>query len=363
MTAAPGTLLRSDEIETRIGGARAWQIRYASRDVNGAATESTGLVIAPTAPGAHRPVLTWCHGTTGLGDAACPSAQPDPARELTVYFSIETTRSIDYGIPGLQRFIDDGWIVCATDYQGLGTPGMHQYSVNRTNALDGINIVHAALSMDIGAGVLVGCMGWSQGGGAAAAIAELDADDYGDLRLIGTVAMSPAVPTIALEHPSGPAAALSGGDVAPDSHLVMLFAGVAAANPDLSLSDILTPLGVRIVEGTYDTQPVHHLNDTIARLFRLQGPILAINQAAMPAWKAALVAGSAVQKAPVCPILMCVDAFDGGTVVAVDWQTAYADAVTKLGGSVTTKTYPNDDHFSLPTSCVGDAHAWLSSLL
>ena len=173
MTPAPGTLITHDEIETRIRGARAWRIRYASRDVHGAATESTGLVIAPTATGAHRPVLTWCHGTTGLGDAACPSAQPDPARELTVYFSVEATRSIDYGIPGLQALIDDGWVVCATDYQGLGTPGMHQYTVNRTNARDAINIVHAAQRMDVGAGVLVGCMGWSQGGGTAAAIAEL----------------------------------------------------------------------------------------------------------------------------------------------------------------------------------------------
>ena len=363
MSPAPGTLLSHDEIPTRITGARAWRVRYTSRDVNGAATESTGLVIVPTAPGAHRPVLTWCHGTTGLGDAACPSAQPDPARELTVYFSIEATRSIDYGIPGLQALIDDGWIVCATDYQGLGTPGMHQYTVNRTNARDAINIVHAALSMDIGAARVVGAMGWSQGGGTAAALAELDPDDYGDLRLVGTVPMSPAVPSIGLKHPTGPAAALAGGDSAPDSHLVMLFAGVAAANPDLRLSDILTPLGVRIVEGTYETQPVHHLNDTIARLFRLQGPILDVNQTAVPAWLAALTAASAAQKRPICPILMCVDAFDGGTVVPVAWQTDYADAVAQLGGSVTTKMYPNDDHFSLPTSCVADAHAWLTSLL
>jgi hypothetical protein len=38
-------------------------------------------------------------------------------------------------VPGLQRFVDDGYVVCATDYQGLGTPGQHQYMVNRTQAL------------------------------------------------------------------------------------------------------------------------------------------------------------------------------------------------------------------------------------
>jgi hypothetical protein len=100
----------------------------------GNATESTGLVIVPTGADPDLPVMTWCHGTTGLGDAACPSAQPDPARELITYFTIDATEQIDYGIPGAQAFLDAGWAICATDYQGLGTPGLHQYVLNRTNA-------------------------------------------------------------------------------------------------------------------------------------------------------------------------------------------------------------------------------------
>jgi len=87
MPTIPGTLLHLETIPTNVSGARAWRVRYASSDVNGKPTESTGLVIAPIAEGTDRFVLTWAHGTTGLGDAACPSLQPDPARELTVYFS------------------------------------------------------------------------------------------------------------------------------------------------------------------------------------------------------------------------------------------------------------------------------------
>lgn len=361
MPSALGTLLAGQEIPTSISGGRAWRIRYASRDTNGRATESTGLVIAPKEKGHDRRVLTWAHGTTGLGDAACPSAQPDPARELIVYFSIEAAQSIDYGIPGIQGFIDDGWVVCATDYQGLGTPGMHQYIVNRTNARDAINIVHAAQQLDVGAGNTVGCMGWSQGGGTAAAVAELDSDDYGDLNLIGTVPMSPAVSAIAVSNPSGPAAALAGGDAAPDSHLVMMLAGIATATPELSLSDVFTPLGVDIIEGAWNTQPVHHLNDTIARLFRLKGPILDAKPGVMDIWKKAIEAGSAAQRKPVCPVFMCVDGFDGGTVVPVVWQTEYAKVIQDLGGDITTKDYSSDDHFSLPFSCVDDARKWLNA--
>ena len=363
MPTIPGTLLHHETIPTNVPGARAWRVRYASSDVNGKPTESTGLVIAPIAEGIDRFVLTWAHGTTGLGDAACPSSQPDPARELTVYFSPESTQSIDYGVPGLQGFIDAGWVVCATDYQGLGTPGMHQYMVSRTNAKDAINIVHAARELNIGAGTTVGCMGWSQGGGTAAAVAELDSTDYKDLTLVGTVPMSPGVAIISLQHPTGLAATLAGNSGPPDGHLVMTFAGYSAADETLKLSDILNPLGVSIIEGAYNTQPVHHLSDTVSRLYRLKGSILQINSDAMPAWKAAFTAGSATLKKPVCPVFVCMDTFDGGTVIPVEWQEAYVADITALGATVTTKSYPNDDHFSLPTSCVADARQWLTSLL
>lgn len=357
-----GTVHERHEVATTIRGARAWRIRYSSQDSSGVATESTGLVIAPIAEGRDLPVVTWAHGTTGLGDAACPSAQPDPVRELTVYFSAESTQSIDYGVPGLQAFIDGGWIVCATDYQGLGTPGMHHYTVNTTNAIDAVSIVHAARAMDIGAGTEFGCMGWSQGGGAAAAAAELDAGIYGELTLVGTVPISPGVGKIAMANPVGPAQALTNSDVPPDSHLVMLLFGTAAENPQLHLSEVFSPLGVSIIEEAWNTQPVHHLNDTIARLYRLKGAILQIKPGVMPAWEAAIAAGSAAQKKPVCPVFVCIDTFDGGTVVPVAWQTDYVKAIQALGGIVATKEYPNDDHFSLPASCVADATAWLKPL-
>lgn len=357
-----GTLLGHEEIATSLRGAIAWKVRYTSRDVNGRAHESSGLVIAPLEQGTDRPVITWAHGTTGLGDAACPSAQPDPVRELTTYFTAQSTQQIDYGVPGLQGFIDAGWVVCATDYQGLGTPGMHHYVVNRSNARDAVNIVHAARALPTGAGTRFGCMGWSQGGGTAAAVAELEDEDYRNLTLVGTVPMSPAVPRIAIESPTGPAAALTNATVAPDSHLVMMLCGFAAAHPGtLQLSDVFTPLGVEIIEAAWNTQPVHHLNDTIARLFRLKGPILANPPLNFDAWKQALVAGSALRVKPVCPVLMCVDSFDGGTVVPVPWQEGYAQGVKDLGGEIQTREYPQDDHFSLPGSCVEDARAWLTS--
>lgn len=364
MNTAPGTLLHHEPVDTSISGARAWRVHYTSRDVNRIAQQASGLVIAPAEAGSARPILTWCHGTTGLGDAGCPSAQPDPARELLTYFTPEATGQIDYGVPGLQEFIDAGWVVCATDYQGLGTPGMHQYTVNISNARDAVNIARAARQLDVGAGTRLGCAGWSQGGGAAAAVAELDAEDYGDLRLVGTVPMSPGVGKIALRSPAGVTAALTDPSVPPDSHLVMILAGTQAANPSaLALSDVFTPLGIEILEKTWNTQPVHHLNDTIARLFSFRGAVLKSPPTNWPAWEAAIAAGSAAGRRPVAPVLVCVDSYHDGSVVPVSWQTGYADAVTALGGTVEVRDYPNDDHFSLPQSCVSDARTWLTGLL
>lgn len=358
-------LLDDEPIPTRLVGATARRVRHRSRDVNGTATESTGLVVVPDGggPDGGRPVLTWCHGTTGLGDAGCPSAQPDPARPLEVYFSAASSAQIDYGVPGIQEFLDEGWVVCATDYQGLGTPGVHHYTINRSNARDALGIVHAARELGIGAGARVAAAGWSQGGGAAAAVAELDDEDFGDLELVGAVAMSPGVPTMGLADPSGMGEALSGADVPPDAHLLMNLYALAAVFPELDLDDVLTPLGRSVMDEAWNHQPVHHLDDTLKRVHQFRGPVMAVDRNRLGPWAAAMGRASAAQVAPRCPVLVCVDGFAGGTVLPVGWQRAYASAVEALGGTVTVREYPDDDHFSLPDACVSDARAWLNGLL
>jgi pimeloyl-ACP methyl ester carboxylesterase len=353
-------LISSEKITTSIANADAYRIHYHSRDVNGIPTESTGLVIAPSAPSENRKVMSWAHGTTGLGDAACPSAQPDPARELVTYFESGSQTQIDYGIPGLQSFIDDGWIVLATDYQGLGTPGIHHYTVNRSNARDAVNIVHAAREMKIGAGTRFGVIGWSQGGGAAAATVELDADDYDGLEIVGAVAMSPGVPIIAVKLP-GLGTALSGAAIPPDGHLFMILGGMATAFPDtLSLDDVFTPAGKQIFEANWNTQPVHHLSDILGRAFKHQGPVMEVSKEKLPTWLDAFTRGSATLKKPIAPVHVLIDAqYDGPC--PLPWQEGYINSIKALGGEITSTSYPNDDHFSLPQSSVNEAREWLEA--
>ena len=356
------TLIHSEQIDTSITGAVAYKVRYRSHDLNARATESTGLVIAPAGAGDNRKIMTWCHGTTGLGDAACPSNQPDPASELKTYFEIGSTTEFDYGVPGLQEFIDEGWVICATDYQGLGTEGHHQYTVSRTNAIDGVNIVHAARDLPVGAGTQFGTMGWSQGGAASAALAELDDDTFGELTLVGSVPMSPGNPISYVRVPGGLGGALASGQVPPDGHLFMILAGIQAAFPDeLSLSDFYTEVGLKVHAAGWNTQPVHHLSDTLARSHQHYGPAMAIDTTKLPALMKALTAASATLVTARCPIFVTIDSQHGGSVVPVEAQQQYINDAKALGSDVSSKDYPNDDHFSLPQSCIDDARAWLNA--
>jgi hypothetical protein len=144
----------------------------------------------------------------------------------------------------------------------------------------------------------------------------------------------------------------------------MTLAGAYAAHSSiLSLSDVFSPLGEGIVRSAWNTLPVHHLNDTIARLFRFRGAVLRPDPANFDKWKAAIAAVSAGARKPIAPVLVCIDSFDGGTVIPVDWQTAYADRAKALGGDVIVREYSGDDHFSLPQSCCVEARSWLAGFL
>ena len=156
-------------------------------------------------------------------------------------------------------------------------------------------------------------------------------------------------------------AALADPSAVPDGHLVMTLVALAEAFPGtLKRSDVLTLLGEATIAAAWNTQPVHHLSDTIARQFRFKGPVLALDRETLPAWTAAMTEASAGRVLPRCAVHVMVDERDGGSVIPVGWQDGYVGAVEALGGDVTVTRYPDDDHFSLPLSCVATAQKWLA---
>jgi Secretory lipase len=120
------------------GAAKAMRISYTSTGFDGRPTIVTGAVFVPpgAAPKHGWPVLAWAHGTVGIADVCAPSANPRSARDAAY----------------LSAWLDAGYAVVSTDYEGLGTPGPHQYLNGRSEAFGTIDSVRAArkLHLDLG---------------------------------------------------------------------------------------------------------------------------------------------------------------------------------------------------------------------
>lgn len=183
----PGQIVRSETMAAPFAGAQAWRVMYTSTSFDGSPIVVSGMVFAPTAPApaGGRPVMTWAHPTTGIVDECAPSRIDDP-----------------YGdVQGLQQFIGDGWVVVATDYQGLGTDGMHPYLVGSSEARGTIDIVRAARAMPgIGASTQYAAFGHSQGGQAALFVGQMAASYAPELQLLGVAAAAPAGKLAQLFH-------------------------------------------------------------------------------------------------------------------------------------------------------------------
>jgi hypothetical protein len=128
---ALGQIVGQESISTPVAGAQAWRIAYISSDATGRKTIVTGLIVAPVgpAPAGGRPIMAWAHGTTGTAENCGPSQVLSPAQELNEYFLMNGDSWTDYGLPSVEAFIKEGYVVVGADYQGLGGGGRHQYAV------------------------------------------------------------------------------------------------------------------------------------------------------------------------------------------------------------------------------------------
>ena len=176
---APGTIIRFETMNAPFPESQAWRVLYTSIGINGEPIVVSGMVFAPTGPvpPGGRPVVSWAHPTTGLEDPCAPSRSPKPYDD----------------VQGLADFLNLGWVVVATDYQGLGTDGMHPYLVGASEAQGTIDIVRAARNMnETGASSNYFVFGHSQGGQAALFAGQMAARYAPELQLLGVAAAAPA---------------------------------------------------------------------------------------------------------------------------------------------------------------------------
>ena len=127
--AQAGTVIRTEPYRA-FAGARAWKVLYHSHALDGTDIAVSGVVVSPVgaAPSGGRPVLSWAHGTRGIADVCAPSRRTDWVQQL----------------PAVRELIAQGFVVVATDYEGLGTAGVHPYLVGESEGRGVLDIVRAA---------------------------------------------------------------------------------------------------------------------------------------------------------------------------------------------------------------------------
>jgi hypothetical protein len=167
------------------GGGDAFRILYRSTGLNGEPIAVSGAIYIPPGapPDGGRNVIAWAHPTTGVVEACAPSLMPDAS-------------GMTWGLPDM---LAQGYVVVATDYPGLGTPGIHPYLIGVSEGRAVLDSVRAARDLPhSGASNRFAVWGHSQGGHASLYTGELAASYAPDLKLVGVAAAAPATYLIEL---------------------------------------------------------------------------------------------------------------------------------------------------------------------
>lgn len=330
----PGELIQSVAIDGP-AGVDAWRVLYHSQAIDGSDIAVSGVVAVASgdAPDGDRPVLSWAHGTAGLADVCAPSRLD----------------SVFDGIPGFQSFIDDGYVVVATDYEGLGTPGIHPYLVGESEGRGVLDIARAAQAMDVDAGNEVAVFGHSQGGHAALFAGQIQATYAPELNLVGVAAGAP-VGDLGLLLPVAANTPQFLG------YLVQGAFGFSAAYPEADPAVVLTPAAYTEGKTAIESECSNEVNQRFNREAAL---VVAKNPAEVPPWPELLAENTPGAVATEAPLFVFQG--DADPLVPLFTSQAYVQRVCAQGVTIEFKVYPGADHGSVVPAALPDVESWITA--
>jgi alpha-beta hydrolase superfamily lysophospholipase len=174
----PGSIIRTEAFNPPPGASAAYRVLYRSTSGAGKPVVVSGVVVIPdgAAPAGGRPIVSWAPATSGVARSCARSMFPN------LYTNMY----------GLQDMLSRGFVVAATDYPGLGTPGTHPYLIGADQGHAVLDMARAARALpDAQAGADFVAAGYSQGGHASLFAGQLAKSYAPELRLRGVAASAP----------------------------------------------------------------------------------------------------------------------------------------------------------------------------
>ncbi|UNS98328.1 lipase family protein [Streptomyces tubbatahanensis] len=317
----------------------AWKITYRSTSADGRPNAVSGTVLVPhDGRDGTRPLVTYAVGTVGMGDQCAPSSGfPDGT----------TTEA-----PLINAALVRGYAVAVTDYEGLGTPGDHTYTVARAEATAVLDAARAAQrlpgarGLGVGPRSPVGIMGYSQGGQASAKAAEIAAWYAPELDVRGTA--SGGVPADLTQV----AEASDGGDNA--GFVLMSAIGHDAAFPGLHLGTYLNDKGRRLTARARDACASEILE---AAAGTRMDELTVTNPLRRPDWRVRLAADTLGKRAPAAPTFVYHGEAD--EVVPYAQGQGLRARWCARGNAVGFRSFPGSDHVGTAVAGNAPALAWL----
>lgn len=296
LSGQPGDVIRSrssvftlDPVgHTPAPGVNAKQVLYRSTNAMGQANAVSGTVLVPTTPWlglGSRPLVSMGVGTRGIGDQCAPS--------------YTLSQGADYEGLFVQAALSRGWAVAISDYEGLGTPGLHTYVVGRSEGRALLDMARAAIRLPgtgLSANTPVGLMGYSQGGGAAGWAAELAGSYAPELKIKGTAAggIPGDLTAVANFVEGGPMVGLA----------LMASLGLDAAYPELNLENYLNAKGQQLVQeaGELCLVDVDGIATIFKTMFSSRNDYVNSDPLVAPAWQARLAENKLGSTKPSAPV-------------------------------------------------------------
>ena len=310
-----------------------FRVIYESESIFGEPIEVSGLVIAPDLNAEKsRPVLSVTHGTPGLADQCAPSRQ-EPINNLSL----------------IRPFVEAGWVVVASDFEGLGSDGIHHYMVGESEARGIFDIVRAAKNIDgINADGPLVVWGHSQGGHAALHAGQRWLDLAPELNLVGVAASAPPsqFPLLKSFLQSGPF----------QGYLVMVGASFSSAYPELDYESLINPEYLPLLEELEKGCTSH--------IFEVFNPIpyeeiLTVDDIfSLPDWNARLMENDANQRKLQVPTVILHGTNDEqipfiASQLLLGQLCAFADSAP-----IELREYPGTDHYTSVTAYWSDLIDW-----